>query len=143
MKRELIIRRIRIPLYNSKVIVVLFKPESYDKVIRYLKKKKVDYTQFDNKCDGILYHLEGKDRANFLVVIKQDKDQLETAIHELWHLNQAILEFHGVEYRQRTNNEAYAYLMGILSKKILPLLEQQTNNGRNIQCINPSESQSL
>lgn len=123
MKRELIIRRIRIPLYNSKVIVVLFKPEHYSNVIKYLKRKKVDHTEFTTDCDGIFYTLPEKDKANFMIVIELNKDCLEVATHEIWHLNQAILEYHGVEYRKGTNNEAYAYLMGILSKRILPLLK--------------------
>ncbi len=140
--KELVIKKIKIPLYNSKVIIVLFYSEDYDKAVKYLKRKKVAYEDFDKKCDGIFYCLPDSDRCDFLLLIRRNKDEVETAVHETWHLNQEILEYHGVEYKKGGNNETHAYLMGVLTKKILALLTDDSKDNKEVS-INTGESQSL
>lgn len=80
----------------------------------------------DNKCD-------------FLIVIRRNKNEVETAVHETWHLNQSILEYHGVEYKKGGNNETHAYLMGVLTEKILSFLKDDTKDNKT-PSINPGES---
>lgn len=142
MSKEITTKTIKIPLYNSRVTVVLFQPKDHDKVVKFLKRKKVDYETFDKKCAGIFYSLPDTDRCDFLIVIRRGKDEVDTAIHETWHLNQEILEYHGVEYKKGGNNETHAYLMGVLSTKILKLLKHDTKDN-NISGLNTGKPQSV
>lgn len=123
MGRKLTVKNIKIPLYSSKLTVVLFNTEDFEALRKYLKRKKVDWEAFDQKCDGMFYTLPDNDRCDFMIIIKRNKDEMETVIHEAWHLNQEVLEYHGVEYKKGGNNETYAYLMGVLTMKILSLLK--------------------
>lgn len=119
--KERIIKSIRIPVYNGKVTVVLFNKD-YKAVNKYLRHKKFD--QFLEEDDeGFQYSQIIDNKQRFIIIIKRGKDEVGTIIHELYHLTQSILEYYGVDYRKGDRNEAYAYLLEALSKKVLSIID--------------------
>lgn len=129
MLQQLIVRTFSVPAYGSKVIVLLFKDtkESRDALQRYLKRKGFTPTVEPTDRGFQFSQTLRYNKHRFVLALCVNDNPFEIGPHEIYHLTQEILEYHDVEYRRGSSNEAYAYLTGILSNKILPLLLQHAH----------------
>lgn len=98
-----------------------------------------------DKSVGLTGYCTVKDKTKFYVIVKllpDLKSTLKILVHELFHVTQDILEYHGVKFRKGDPNESYAYTIDYLfgeayektiqqHNKAYGTIKQKSNSKRN------------
>lgn len=115
-KRSMCIKRVKVPLYDVTVIVIL--DCSVNDANVYLKKH---YPQIGPLEGDELGGVNDDDCGAFFIYLGNSRD-VNVFFHEIRHLTDRIMEVVGIPQSEDTA-EAAAYLQGKLGELIVPLLK--------------------
>lgn len=105
-----------IPLKSLGSTFTLVITDKIANAIRSLKRKgyEIPYEDPKGTIQGLTGHCVVNNKTKFYVIVKLHenlKDTLKILVHELYHVNQDILEFHDIKYKKGDANETYAYTL--------------------------------
>lgn len=126
-----------IPINSLEASVRVLITDSIAQAVNKLNKEGYNITLNGSKTiQGLSGYSVVDDKYKFYTIIKVEeslKITLKVMVHEIYHVNQDILENRGVKYKKGDANEAYAYNIDYLFGALYDLIIKAHNKKFNKQ----------